>query len=223
MPNPPRPSDGDLGNVPDVIAAQDIWDALYDPKRSLFVDGEGLPLRFTKGKDGKYTPVLKLPVSRPQTETFFPFKIYHGPPNDTASDWRTFRVRAGQVGLVGVTGTDDTDTNPDDITNIPAYDGDIDFVVPDATAIYYVWIDCTDPATPTIDHSATPPSTPSGFSSPWQCGQYILIGKIDTNTYTATKKAVVRQLVRADLPEYLKTITCIEGVEKTIYLPGRLA
>jgi len=99
-----------------------------------------------------------------------------------------------------------------------------DFLVATSQAHVYVWIDATDPAGPYINFNHTLAGDLAGWSSTtgWDAGRYILLGWIDTLTDVATKQAHIRQLVRADLPEYFKTSTCVGGVWKTIRLPARL-
>lgn len=47
---PPRPE----GDDREAIGLKAIWDALFDPKTSLFIDEEGAPVRFSKQADGRY-------------------------------------------------------------------------------------------------------------------------------------------------------------------------
>ena len=138
-----------------------------------------------------------------------PFKIYPSPHNpaatDSVADWRTFRVHMGTFNLILVDGTDGMTSltnyviNPDEIDKSPPYSAGLDFVVPDTTAAFYVWIDITSPSAPVIDQGATPPTGGWTTSSGWNDGNYVLIGWIDTNSDTAIKTAHVRQIVRTDL------------------------
>jgi hypothetical protein len=151
-----------------------------------------------------------------QGEDYYPFKIYQSPANpawtaEEMSDkgWRTFRVRAGAVGLTDVIGTDggiggvpqpnppterNTDPNYDpDNAMIPDYDSGIDFEVTSGEK-WYVWIDNTDTDNPEINAAATPPE------GGWWTPDYILIGTIDCETYADDKIAVIRQYRRQDIP-----------------------
>lgn len=139
--------------------------------------------------------------------TYHPFKVYKSPPNpdddpDDSALWRTFRVRAGALGTVPVLNTDGADESPDNpaspVTN-RAYDADIDIIVPDATAAFYIWIDATDETSPFIDSGVTIPG--GGTDDDWWGGIYYLVCIIDTNTYTATKRAIPRQFIRDDIPK----------------------
>jgi len=146
-------------------------------------------------------------------EKFHPFELYQSPAHDTATDWRTFRVRAGSYGTTPVAGTDGADVaaggntaqgvnsveDPATETLDADYNTSIDFIVPDATASYYVWIDATDTAAPEIDKGATPPG--SGDDSAWWGGSYVLLAIIDTSTFTATKIAKWRQFVNYNIPK----------------------
>jgi len=167
------------------------------------------------------------PPTRP-----FPFKIHLSPPDpglDAAGhldkDWRTFRVRNGLVGLTGVDFTDEV-ANPDS-SEVPDFDTDIDFLVP-ASKTVMVYINANGlPLEIHMDASDALPSSPIDISAwstttGWDDGKFILLGWIDTLSDVATKVAHVRQLIRADLPEYLQAPACIDDVVVTLRLPARI-
>jgi hypothetical protein len=160
--------------------------------------GPGLKLTWSE-----YDVRLELDDSGETTTTtaesrYFPFQILASPSDtlELAVGWRSFRVRAGKVDGVDVTGTDGSNSNPDDTEDVPApgYDTStpIDFVVPSGTAVFYVWIDNTDPTAPAIATGAEAPSAGWGSS-------YILVALIDTATSAASLTAIVRQITRADV------------------------
>ena len=185
-------------------------------------------------------------TSEEQAVGMYPFQMYQSPaPSDTqlltlgpgATEltraewnadyaWRSFRVRAGKVGVVDVLGTDgegvDSDgTSPDidpDNVGIPAFDSDVNFIdfVVESGTVWSVWIDCTDGAPdydldltePTIGADETAPTGGIGVGeSPWGY-LYVWLGTIDCEDDT-NKVAVVRQIRRADIPT---TKGCVDDV-----------
>lgn len=140
-----------------------------------------------------------------------PFKVYRLPQRlraaAGAADWRSFRVRSGQVMGVEATGTDgaaapDGDSYPD-VTDI---------VVPESVAEFCFWLEDDgadwvlrwgdDPTADSYDGTGTPTWGPS--DNPWTVypemdGTHVLLATVDTSTNVAEKVAVVRQLVRQDL------------------------
>lgn len=124
--------------------------------------------------------------------------------------WRLFRVRAGAVGTADVANSDYAFSNPDDPSVNPSEDFEffqdmgldtatgIDFLVPDATVAFYVWIDCNDIENPFINAGTTRPG--DGTDASFWAGVYILIAIIDTNTNSSSQEAIVRQYRRADVP-----------------------
>ena len=174
------------------------------------------------------------------TTSLLPFQIMLSPPDPSFTgtveeiaaqhaefDWRTFRVRNGRVGLAMVDNTDgvsypDSDPAPvfadafQDEDGTASSGGGYDFTV-DMAAHIFVWIDA-DGTPLNICMSATPPVAGWSSTTGWDTGQYILLGWINT----ATNPAHLRQLVRADLPEYFETTVCIGGVDYTIRFPARI-
>lgn len=138
-------------------------------------------------------------VKKPQrrAEGMHPFRIYCAPWNlratNTADDWRKFRVRAGRVMGADVTGTDAADDNPDG----ELFPSVTDIEVPDGTAAYWFWIEISG-AAGAVQHSAAPASNGwAGFPIPDET--HIPIGYVDTETKSAGKVAIVRQLLRTDV------------------------
>jgi hypothetical protein len=121
-----------------------------------------------------------------------PFEIYVYPPelrpSPAAEDWRTVRVRAGTVFVdwqeVTVTGTDGL-TNPDN----PELSTSGDIVCTAATAKYWLWLQLAA-STASVQHGATPPTWDSS---------HIPLGWVDTQTYSADSRVVIRQFIRTDL------------------------
>lgn len=144
----------------------------------------------------------------------FAFKIMASPEDPEAEDgtgWRTFRVRAGNLGQTKVSGTDGADKDPNDPSEMPhlEFDPDIDFVVPEETEEFFVWIDCTvEP--PEIKSGETIPG--DGAEADWLTGKYLRIATIDSNTRKDEKYCVVRQYIHGDIPQCFSTIACIDGV-----------
>lgn len=139
--------------------------------------------------------------------TMHPFRIYNVPSRlgggYAADIWRKFRVRSGSVIFESATavnaGGTDGETDPDSSgasissTNI--------FTVPDETSAYWVWLEMLWGGTSwtvTVKHGAAPDE--NGWTDwPALDGRHIPIGKIDTQTKTATKQALVRQYLRGDI------------------------
>lgn len=127
--------------------------------------------------------------------------------------WRTFRVRAGRIGdgvLGSVNQTDGANSNPDDITDpgteeyaqfdTVASTG-CDFTVPKDTAFYLIYADRVSVSAGVwyVRTAATDDGSIDGIT--FGTGDYVLLASIDTSTYSADEKAIVRQYVRTDLFE----------------------
>lgn len=123
-----------------------------------------------------------------------PFKIYQLPywlrATPGASDWRKFRIRAGWCLGANATGTDGHDTDPDAAEIAEADMADI--TVPDETAAFWFWIADADTA-PVVKSEATA-TKPTEWTA-----TLIPIGFVDTDTYSAENRAVIRQLLRTDV------------------------
>ena len=151
-------------------------------------------------------------------ETLHPFKIYQTPLEfadgvDSSTYWRTFRVRAGRVLGWDATGTDAaTDDVPNSDPDALYYpSGDVDIVVPETTAKFWFWIEInagaavvrygTDPTATQYPATGTAlwTSTNSWGAAPIPDISHVPIGWIDTNTHADELRAVVRQLLRADV------------------------
>ena len=157
--------------------------------------------------------------------------------------WRTFRVRAGRVGLLDVGKTDgdgvDSSTNGDDgeglspnlqpdTAGIPPYDTDIDFVA-GTEHLVGVWIDRSDTEVPVIGHGYIKddwtPSTDTGYTpdgpTAWWTDKWILLAVIDARIVVrltsegpgADKKTRVRQFRRSDIP---MVSGCVNGGLATV-------
>jgi hypothetical protein len=167
---------------------------------------------------------LKLVARR--LDYMHPFKIYNVPsvlrvtPDDD-NDWRLFRVRAGQVMGVDVTGTDADDANPDD-ESYPDVD---DFEVPISTPEYWFWIEDTgsgwvlrygpDETASSYDGGPDPGQAWTS-SNAWTTGPipdstHIPVGTVDTDTFSDDNTAVIRQLLRADVVSTAGTSDCPYG------------
>ena len=70
---PARPTDGDYGNTPEVIFMQRLWDILYDPKVSIFIDSP--TAKFNKTPQG-YQLIIRVPPSKPGIAGMFYRKEY---------------------------------------------------------------------------------------------------------------------------------------------------
>jgi len=175
----------------------------------------------------------------------FPFKIMLSPPNPDFTgtdqeiadehldkDWRTFRVRDGLMGLEPVDFTDNVG-NPDDSTVPPFLEFDsldatsCDFLLPkNSTVLVYIDANGLPLEIHMEDETALPaPIDPTWSTADgWDDGKYILLGWIDLGlgTNATNRTAAIRQLVRADLPEYFETSVCVGGVWTTIRLPARI-
>jgi hypothetical protein len=141
-----------------------------------------------------------------------PFKIYRLPSvlrvtPAPATDWRKFRVRAGLVCLTAAAGLAVAGTDDADFPGLEMLDEDdvADIVVPDATASYKFWVEIDDEgdchlrhaADPTVEHETYNPNPWTAYPAVDQL--HFLIGWVDTLTHTATRRALVRQLIRADI------------------------
>jgi hypothetical protein len=133
----------------------------------------------------------------PRVEGRHPFQVYFKAPHrrpfadfNGAEDWRTFKVRHGYVELVKTSGCDDADGEGTVATEI---------VVPDATAAYYIWVEVTlgSPITNAIAHGA---AGWTGFPRNVGAGKaYRCLAKVNTSTYSARKRALVRQYQVGDI------------------------
>ena len=157
-------------------------------------------------------------------EAMFPFKLYRfqGPLDPSAASgtvWRMFRVRAGQVLESAATGTDGDDdplpnADPDELY-YPITAPEV--LVPAATAKFWFWLEvgAGPPTTAVVRYGPDPTAdsyTPGGgdptaawtseaawTGAPVPDASHIPIGWVDTNTHAADLRAVVRQLLRADV------------------------
>lgn len=80
---PPRPE----GDDREAMGLKALWDMLFDPKVSIFIDEEGAPVRFSKQADGRYrvhtnisgggggTIVYIKACLEDNTEAFIPIRI----------------------------------------------------------------------------------------------------------------------------------------------------
>lgn len=127
----------------------------------------------------------------------FPFRVHTIPPTQRIDAepnwWRIFYVQHGYVNVVQTEGCEDTDgegTTPTEIT------------VPDETPAYYIWAEVTlesgEVTAVVINHGEdgwdsfpTQPDLPDTY--------YALLAKIDTDTRSADKQAIVRQFQRQDI------------------------
>lgn len=125
--------------------------------------------------------------------------------------WRTFRVRAGNIGDDtggSVAQTDGGDMDPDDTTYVPHPDYAIyvaspptgyDFTVPKGVSYFYVYADRASVSAGAWYVRILNGTATSGIT--FGDGNYILIATINTATYVDDQRAVVRQYVRTDLME----------------------
>lgn len=141
---------------------------------------------------------IKALQKRTVIRDFFPFCIYVYPTSLRASpganDWRTVRVRGGTIFVNGtevvVTGTDEAEFPYSGAFGTPA---SADIICPAATPEFWCWIVITDPSgTPAaaIDSGDTPPVWDS---------THIPIGFVDSDTYGAEKRIIIRQFMVTDL------------------------
>lgn len=146
-----------------------------------------------------------------------PFRIYSLPSRlretPDADGWRKFRVRAGLVGDVEVTGTDGADADPWSDSYPDVFAGD-EFTVDDAIQKYYVWIEVTDDDTSIISaeikHGLVwPPATPTDKA-------LILIGYIDTWTGSETSQAAIRQIITEDFSPAVVLQVCLPSGDAKI-------
>lgn len=163
------------------------------------------------------------------TSKNYPFRLYVHAETTGANAWRTFTVRGGKIGNTTVGGTDgasypySTDAGSKN-----------EIEVPNSTAAYYFWIEYYTPAadsglspTATIKHSASPDSAVPGdlYSGNWpgfpETCTYndiicVLIATVDTDTYSATSRALIRQRIRFDLPDIRQVCIFEDGEEKAM-------
>ena len=171
----------------------------------------GVQLRYREGRPGMRAG-----------EVLHPFKIYQPPWEFVegtvwATFWRTFRVRAGRVMETDATGTDAaTDAVPNADPDALYYPtGSVDIIIPAATAKFWFWleIDTSGSATTAVVRYGPDPTVSSytdGVNPAWSSSNewdaspvpdadHVPIGWVDTNTNAAELRAVVRQLLRADV------------------------
>lgn len=153
------------------------------------------------------------------------------PPNA----WRSFRVRAGCVGMDDVQhtdgdGTDSNDLSPNydpDHAGVPSYMANVDFLM-GTDHLVGVWVDRSDPDNPVIAHGYIQddwtPSTDSGYTpggpTAWWTEQWILLAVIDARLVDGIdpgpgvlKIARVRQFRREDIP---MVSGCVNGDTATV-------
>lgn len=130
-----------------------------------------------------------------------PFQIYtmpacarSAPTADPANDWRRFRVRSGFILGTEPTGTDGAQW-PDSGAFSGTYTDEI--TVDAEVAEYWFWLQQSGD-TWSVQHDDTPGL--AGWDAfPTPDAENIPIGFVDTATHYATRQAVVRQLLRADV------------------------
>lgn len=186
------------------------------------------------GIQGAYDQIAALQNAKNVMLGMHPFKLYQLPSvlrvtPDPANDWLAFRVRAGRVLESDATGTDGSDSNPDDegFLNTAA-----DIYVPSNTLKFWFWLEIAtgDTTTAVVRYGSDPTAssyTDGGHPSlnwtttvPWTTfpkfdAPHLPIGWVDTQTNLSSNTAVVRQLLRTDvLWVYRETTVCVDGVEK---------
>jgi hypothetical protein len=169
-------------------------------------------------------------------EVYFPWKVYASPAGDTDADtkdgWRKFRVRSGQVLLTDVEGIDITGIdgiNPDaDSTTPPEGTTPAEIVAPEKAGEFWIWLELTKGAawTGAIRWGRDPKvAAEPGNPTPWTRfgeldGRHIPIAIVNTED-VVNERAVVRQLLRADLVLGVPVTVCDENGRATDYvLPG---
>lgn len=135
-----------------------------------------------------------------------PFKIYRYPDylrsSAASTDWRKFIVRAGLVSDVAPGSVTGSDLVADAYSDtLPSSFATYETTVADTTAAHYFWIELGT-GTAVIDNGTTPPD----FD-----GTNILIGYVDTNTFSSSKRALVRQYLTDHIVNPRVTL-CISGV-----------
>jgi hypothetical protein len=116
-----------------------------------------------------------------------PFKVYQIPPHlrasTSAEDWRKVRVRSGRaLGVDIVTGTDGA-TEVDE----GGFPSTTDITVPASSDNYTIYLTLSSSA---VSHSDTPPA---------ESEDVLYIAVCDSDTRSAQKELVIRQLVRTDI------------------------
>lgn len=124
--------------------------------------------------------------------TRLPFQVYFKTNSERetveADWWRIFYVRHGYVNRIKTDGCDDADDEGTTATEIE---------VPDGTAVYWVWVSINlTSAANTIGHGATWTGYPSLLSAGVA---YRPLARIDTDTFSDDKRAVVRQFQCGDI------------------------
>jgi hypothetical protein len=143
--------------------------------------------RLLPATDGQ-TLVIDFPA--PGAPGPHPFQIVMAPPGATgAAVWRTARVRLGKCFVdwteATVTGTDDADPDLDDFSTTTT----ADIEIPASDPEHWIWLEVSG-GSASIEHAATAPTWSSTV---------IPIGYVDTDTYSASNRARVRQLLRTDV------------------------
>lgn len=166
---------------------------------------------------------------------------------DLTQLWRTFMVRSGRVANIPCEGPccDAYDVNPDDDYFPGGGPGSLPALVTPGVADWYFWIDMTPTniyanwpgipgagvfqAQPFISNGAKPPgyTDPSTSDATWNNfplphPNYILIGSVSTNdsngpNLTPAGPAVVRQLIRADIPFPPQKLFTNEACNPNVY------
>ncbi len=193
-----------------------------DNTSKLWIKGQGVKKQVARNSQAieqaqrQLNRLRRQRLLEPVQANLYPFKLMQSPAMDAVSratytppetegadlSLRAFRVRAGALGTTPVAGTDGADVNPvsSSVNPNPDYDVDVDFVVPEDTALFYVWVDATNDAAPFIDQGTTIPG--GGTDDDWWGGIYYLIAVIDTTKELGSDE-VVRQYIRDDLPRCL--------------------
>ena len=188
---------------------------------------------------GKSLSKIKQPVAA--SFDFHPFKIYNVPdifrptvatgsfnPTD---NWRTFRVRNGEVLTKTITsgsvyGTDATQYVDSNIFPLNSFDT----LVPTGSSRYYFWIETLDTAAPPtgsyVIQSGIDPSQ-VGLQNKWSnwpsaSANHLPIGYVDTLSSGSINQAFVRQYIRSDIlsnaVNYQSMSVCVGGQEQTWYV-----
>ncbi len=178
---------------------------------------------------------------------FYPFRIYSIPqifrgPNN-ADNWRTFKVRNGEVltdivanvssSFTGsptwVFGTDGVPYPDSNVLPSPITVGDI--MAPESASRFYFWIETLNPALANtgsnIIQYGTDPRT-VGIQHTWDTfpsssANHIIIGYVDTATAGSSHTAFIRNYVRADITSNVSFFTaslCLNNQEVVYYLAG---
>ena len=133
-----------------------------------------------------------------------PFQIYTMPAyaRDTpsaspADDWRRFRVRAGMVLGTDAEGTDGADWPESSAFPVVPFLSD-EVTVASGVAQHWFWLH-KDGEVWTVENAANPATSGIWDAYPTPDAENIPIGWVNTDEYEATKQAIIRQLLRADV------------------------